>query len=244
MCDQIFGREKNRFPQKNRETRRGNNLVFSRPKTRIPQIFQAPKRQKIFPAKKGGECGGKNCSGAFETTLGGEGGGRIDSLSLARSCDEDMKINLDVLSPKSVRRATERRTNSLIVLSGRNLISHSTPRSRSLGPVFDSHPPFLLIFKPLQSPLPLLRFGRFLSVRYLSSADPVLSSARFSALPLSLTRSSPNMLIVIPSISYSPPRRLHPSLNRTCRMAPKVTKSFCRAHSDTDGQRRQRITSS
>ena len=117
-----------------------------------------------------------------------------------------MKINLDVLSPKSVE------PNPLIVLSGRNLISHSTPppfdpssaqlrlRLRLSSPIFIDFQTFAILL------LPSVHLGRFLSVRYLSSASSLLSAARFSAaLPPSLPRSSPNMLIVIPSISCSPP---------------------------------------
>ena len=95
-------------------------------------------------------------------------------LALGRPCDEDMKINLDVLSPKSVE------PNPLIVLSGRNLIFHSSllgsVRLQLSSPIFIDFQTFAILPPP---PIPL---GRFLSVRYLSSVSPPLLSARFSAL--------------------------------------------------------------
>ena len=102
-------------------------------------------------------------------------------LALGRPCDEDMKINLDVLSPKSIRARRRRRTPSLFYPSGRNLIFHSSllgsVRLQLSSPIFIDFQTFAIL-PPSDPPRTILISSISIIGLLLSS----LLSDRFSAL--------------------------------------------------------------
>ena len=126
---------------------------------------------------------------------------------------------------------------------------HCSIRAQSdLPPLLSSTPsslrlssPIFIDFQTFAILPPFVHLGRFLSVRYLSSVSSPLSAARFSAaLPPSIEskyayRDSLYLLLSSSSVSLLP-RSF--GGDRTCRMAPKVTKSFCRTPTAATPSRR------